>query len=167
MPGQAAAAVLLEKASPRAASAPPRALLRRVLTRALPMPPEASTGEEPGAGPPRPDHARALAEVIAASLTGSPDPVELYGDLNGEEWRAAEWGTCLVHLQAASAPQHAQHNLPAIALGDTGAASGAIALCLAVRAFERGYARAPRALVWSRSDQGWLGAAVLEPARRA
>jgi 3-oxoacyl-[acyl-carrier-protein] synthase-1 len=67
-------------------------------------------------------------------------------------------------LKRAGVADDLELSLPATELGDTGAASGAIAIGLAVRAFLRGYARGPRALVWSRSERGQTAAARVEAA---
>jgi len=65
----------------------------------------------------------------------------LITDQNGEEYRAQEWGIALVRLLR-SKSQFAEAELwhPAISFGDTGAAAGAIGVCLGLQAFQRGYA---------------------------
>ena len=64
-----------------------------------------------------------------------------------------EWGNAVVRLVAQS-PRFAEPVLwyPAASFGDTGAASGAVALCMAIRAFERGYAPAQTATIISSAD---------------
>lgn len=52
---------------------------------------------------------------------------------------------------------------PADCLGDTGAASGPTLICLAVRAFQRGYGGPGGALVTSVSDRGERAAACIFP----
>jgi 3-oxoacyl-[acyl-carrier-protein] synthase-1 len=80
-------------------------------------------------------------------------------DLNGEVYRSMDWGHALVRLSKDwPAFRDVSTVYPAAAFGDTGAASGAVGLCTAVRAFARRYAPSPRALVLSSSDEGARGA---------
>jgi 3-oxoacyl-[acyl-carrier-protein] synthase-1 len=76
--------------------------------------------------------------------------VWVISDLNGEPYRAIDWGNALVRRIRALAEPVLW--CPALWFGDTGAASGAVALCLAARAFERSYAPAPWSLVLSSAD---------------
>lgn len=106
------------------------------------------------------------------SNTSRPDPIAVAGswrtllpvDLNqpdrsavdhwldhtGEEWRALSWG----HLLSRSplGRTNPRIHLPAEGFGATGAASGALACALAVRAFRRGYAKTDESLIWSVDD---------------
>ncbi|MEW6381912.1 MAG: hypothetical protein AB1611_20235 [bacterium] len=116
------------------------------------------TGEPPlGAG---------LAEALIG-LTESADwdkaqqTVWLITDQNGESYRAIEWGNALIRLRARSSV-FANPLLwyPAASFGDTGAASGAVAICMATGAFVRNYAPAPKVIVTS-SSEGPLRAAIL------
>jgi 3-oxoacyl-[acyl-carrier-protein] synthase-1 len=74
-------------------------------------------------------------------------------DLNGEERRAYDWGCCQPRLVAQMpgvlpAPEWT----PAISFGDTGAASGPIAVQMMLRGFARGYAPTRCGVVLSSSD---------------
>jgi 3-oxoacyl-[acyl-carrier-protein] synthase-1 len=111
--------------------------------------------------PEKPRHGQALASVIAAALG---DATSWNGDLitdgNGETWRARELGGALSmvsHRLAFSSPVH----LPAISLGETGAASCVLGLCIAARAHQRGYASAAQSLVISSSPHGDVGALLV------
>lgn len=74
-------------------------------------------------------------------------------DLNGEVYRATEWGNSLMRLKGKSELiDNGEFWIPAASFGDTGAASGAIGVCMAVKAFERGYALSETATVISHSD---------------
>jgi 3-oxoacyl-[acyl-carrier-protein] synthase-1 len=88
---------------------------------------------------------------------------DIYCDLNGERHRSDEWGFAVLRapmiFRAAAGPRY-QTAVPA--WGDVGAASAALSCLLAVQAWQRGYARGPRALIWGSSDSGLRGAAVLE-----
>ena len=77
----------------------------------------------------------------------------IISDHNGETYRATEWANTLYHLSRLSdVYRNSNIWLPALAFGDTGSASGAVALCMALRAFDRGYAPHPIAVVASSSD---------------
>jgi len=82
-------------------------------------------------------------------------------DLNGEERRALEWGYCLVRLQPRYPLGHARVWLPAMSFGETGCASGPIAVCTAVRGLDRGYAGTQRIAVVLSSESGHKAALCL------
>lgn len=97
--------------------------------------------------------AAAIAEV--ADWTGDASrPGLLIGDLTGDPYRAYDWGYALVRLQAERPWLDLPTWYPAIWFGALGAAAGAAALCMAARAFARGYAGTDCALVWLASDSG-------------
>ena len=75
-------------------------------------------------------------------------------DCNGDERRALEWGYCLVRLRSRYAVGAARLWLPAMSFGETGCATGAVAICMAVRGLQRGYARTRQILVALSSDDG-------------
>ena len=153
-PGEASAALLIEtEAACRSREGRALAVIGRPFqAHAKPLRPE--TLESDG---------RMLAECLEKAYGGRQGSVDIYADLNGEDWRAREWGMCTVRLKERKLLNSYRLVLPAIGLGDTGAASGAVSLCMAVRSFVRGYAQAPQAIVSSRSDNGELGAAMVEP----
>lgn len=122
------------------------------------------SGTEPApTGPDLTGSGRGLAEAVGLALQGEGDacPVEWVAcDLNGEVWRAREWGLCQVALSGSfKGLKHVWH--PADCLGDIGAASGAVLVSLAARAFQRGYAPAERCLVFCATDSGERAALVL------
>ena len=92
----------------------------------------------------RPPTGRALA-ALAQSLAGATSPW-LLSDCNGEPFRSSEWGHALSQAPSLREGLEAA-TYPALAFGDTGAASGALGVAVAFRAFARGYAPAPTALV--------------------
>jgi 3-oxoacyl-[acyl-carrier-protein] synthase-1 len=89
---------------------------------------------------------------------------DVYCDMNGERYRTDEWGLTVLRAGALFR-LGAQNETGAAAWGDVGAASGALGCVLAIAAWQRGYARGPRALVWGSSREGLRGAAVLQRAR--
>ncbi|WP_163997741.1 hypothetical protein [Pyxidicoccus caerfyrddinensis] len=81
-------------------------------------------------------------------------------NLNGESYRAHEWGLCLARLGEALTPQQALWH-PSDCLGDVGAASGGLYAAMACRAFARRYAPTARALLWASSDGETRTACIL------
>lgn len=157
-PGEAAAALWLEPrvAAERRGVAP---LLRIAATATATDHGEAIEG--------RPRDGRALAACVrtarARAGAAGASPVDVYLDLNGETWRAQEWGHALVQMQRELGPHRLQ--LPATSLGDTGAASGAVAIVLAAHLAARRAAAGPLALVVSSAPGGAIGCVALAPAR--
>lgn len=156
-PGEAAACVLVEhEASARRRQA---AVLARLSAPAL------SQGRPLDADPP--DAGEALAACAARALArlspGAPFQGDVVSDLNGEAWRAMQWGTAQVRLGGALG-EHRLH-APAEAVGDTGAASGALAICYAAHLIARGASARPAALVLSSAEDGRAAAAAVEGVR--
>lgn len=146
-PGEAAALVALgSPAISGRMTTPPRARIDRVATRSSPT---QFLAGDPADGLAHSQIVRALMDGLDAS-----DSQWLIVDQNGEMFRASDWGCSLVRLQGAGAVNQAPAQVwyPAGSFGDTGAASGAVATCLAVEAHERGYAPFPNALVLTSSD---------------
>jgi 3-oxoacyl-[acyl-carrier-protein] synthase-1 len=102
---------------------------------------------------------RGTAEVLLDLLRQQPQWREegaaawVVLDHNGETYRAMDWGHAAARLAGpARFVADAVTEFPAASLGDTGAASGAVAVCLAAVAFRRRYARARTAAVVSVGD---------------
>lgn len=114
-----------------------------------------------------PAHGTAMTRVLErisgpAGLLGSSPPWVLC-DLNGETHRSTEWGHVLVRL-AAQFPAFGAPSVwyPAMSFGDVGAASGAVAVSMALHAMERTMAPSRTAIVLSTSDGPGRGAVVLQ-----
>ena len=75
-----------------------------------------------------------------------------------------EWGMALLQMKQDLFDGSAYH-LPVSSWGDIGAASGALFVTLAARAWARGYARGPLALAWAGSESGLRTAVVLRQPR--
>ena len=135
VPGEAAAFVLLERA------ADPSAMRLRC------GPVIDPAGEVPDGAA----LARAIRELPGARA-GKPEIGVVIGDLNGSEYRARNWGSALARLRNAPLSD-APLWIPALGFGETGSAAGAVGLCLAARALERGHARGA-ALAWLSDDNG-------------
>jgi len=167
MPGEAGAALLVE--SDQSARQRKARVLGTVEAVALgsigpghPQPHD----EDPDEPPPMPPAAalgRALADTIRQALPThgklSRFCGDLYLDLNGEDWRAAAWGHAQVHLSRAIDFDRCRTFLPAESLGETGAASGAIGVGLALYNLEQD--RTGSALVISLSENGAVSAVRL------
>jgi hypothetical protein len=111
-----------------------------------------------------PSRGTGLVEALSTVAEPDADRAWVICDQNGESYRAAEWGYALCRMAgrfrglAGSVVWY-----PAASFGDTGAASGAIAVCLAARAIERGYAPLTPAIVTMCSDGPARGALRIRP----
>jgi 3-oxoacyl-[acyl-carrier-protein] synthase-1 len=150
IPGEAAAFVLLGKATDGAAN--------------LPTIPAVSTAEEPGhLGSDEPYKGEGLAEAFTALFTEHPPttPVStLFADFTGEGFRAKEWGVAYLrnseHIQPEVVAEH-----PADCFGDTGAAAGPLLLALASLGLQQGSVQGP-CVVSCSSDGAPRAVALLE-----
>ena len=96
----------------------------------------------------------ALSTCLAATrsaLAAAPETV--YTGLNGTPHRAFDWGCARVRLEADDLGFDAAEVHPATSVGDVGAATGPVAVCLAAHARQRGWTDRP-AVVWLASDSG-------------
>jgi 3-oxoacyl-[acyl-carrier-protein] synthase I len=107
----------------------------------------------------------ALAAVITDALTqaglGAPFRGDLFTDLNGEAWRAHEFGGAQVRV-ARQLLGDVRTHLCAASVGETGAASGALNIALGTRALERNYALGSSVLVVASSYDGDVAGAILQ-----
>ncbi|AKT40383.1 hypothetical protein [Chondromyces crocatus] len=151
-PGEGAAFLLLEPLS-KAGRLGARAQVDAV---ASALEPASSFADIPPTG-------ASLAQAILGVLRKEPPRGAFWfvGDLNGTERRAAEWGRAMARVHASVTLDDVPLWLPAASFGDTGAASAAMGTCLAVRAFERGYAPARACTVWMCSEGANRGALAL------
>lgn len=85
----------------------------------------------------------------------------VYTDLNGENWRAREFG---IARSAISEAQWLDTGLiiPARSLGDTGAASGVIAICMMIHTRLKNYAVDKHCLLLSSDEKGLTGSMIIE-----
>ena len=110
----------------------------------------------------------ALAQAIETSLS-SLDRAEheiglVIGDLSGDPFSATEWGYAVICLERMFGIADLPLWLPSVSFGEVGAATGAVSVCLGIRALQRGYARTDGILVWLSSDSGSKGAFCLKNA---
>jgi 3-oxoacyl-[acyl-carrier-protein] synthase-1 len=154
IPGEAAVVTCLT--AQRSGERPePLALLRGVSLGHEPR------GEDPGAAP----LGHVLTQCLLTALGDVEAPTDrlvLVSDHDGEQRRAMELGGLQISLRG-QGPGSGGLNvwLPATGFGNTGAVSGAVGLCVAVRGLQRNYAPAPVVAVLSASDGAERGALVL------
>lgn len=150
-PGEGAVALLLER---RGGERPAAGVVAAVGLGREPAP-SGSERHSTGAG---------LGEALRAVVPAGGAPWVLC-DLNGESYRAFEWGIARTRLGERLGPLRRLVH-PATSLGDLGAATGGVLLVLALAAFRRGYAPASGATVWAASEGPLRGAARIEAGRR-
>jgi hypothetical protein len=164
MPGEAAVFLSLERSD--VARHQGRPVLARLSATAMAQGIDPDTVDHPPRG-------TALLELFTRLVGGAgPPPAGSFWfltDQNGELFRALEWADFVIRARERF-PEVPQAPLwyPAVTFGDTGAASGALAVGMAVRAFARGYAPAPTAIVLSATYEGLRSAVQIDapPARR-
>jgi 3-oxoacyl-[acyl-carrier-protein] synthase-1 len=102
-----------------------------------------------------PPNGRALAQAVEGALQSSAQKLGLViGDLNGDPYRANDWGYSVVRLHEKFGIGDIPMWRVATSFGEVGAATGVVAIAMAARAMERGYAPEGSALVWLASDSG-------------
>jgi len=155
LPGEAAGFVVvetLEHARKRGAE-----VLARVSPVHTAMEAAPSHGDDPG----RADGTtRVLREALADAPCGPGGVWRIVNDLNGERWRFLEWAMADARALSKLPPEWRLWH-PADSFGDIGAATGAAHLCIAARAFQRGYARGEAILVCNSSEGGERAAAAV------
>lgn len=112
----------------------------------------------------KPPTSTGLSTAIREVLSSLEDQGEYTGlvvcDLNGESYRNKEFAN-VVPRTMSDFKTHWNLWHPADCIGDSGAASSAVGVCLAARALQKGYARTNNVLVWGSSDDGLRGATYL------
>lgn len=159
IPGEAAVALLLRK--PTSNAVPGSGMDLHIGTVGLGTEANTITADFPSSG-------AGLSDAIRAATQAQADtgPIAWVAcDLNGESYRAREWGLSRVRLGKIFSEEIALWH-PADCIGDVGDASGAVLLALVIRALQYGYAPAPQCLVWSCDDQGARAAVVIRSAAR-
>jgi 3-oxoacyl-[acyl-carrier-protein] synthase-1 len=104
-----------------------------------------------------------LCEVVSelAKASGGIPPLVL-ADLNGTESRAADWGHALVRLRERFGEFATDLWLPVESFGETGAATGAVALLMAFEGAARGHVPGSNGLIVLCADGGGRGAVLIE-----
>ena len=142
LPGEASVSLLLET--------PERARARSARVHAIVD--GFGTGDEPNSsGSDRQSTGTGLCRAIDAACSTADAPGWVGCDLNGESYRAFEWGMALARL-GARLGQVTNLTHPADCIGDVGAVSGAMLLGLVAWHFTSRSAPASSALLWCASD---------------
>lgn len=153
IPGEAGAALLLESRG--------SAIARGARISAVIDAPIVVKGQPPLVDA-EPVPSRPLKEAVARTLELAGlrrFSGDLYIDLNGEPWRAQQFGSARVLLEDTLGDINV--NTPCVSLGECGAASGAIQIGLAARAQERRYARGNVALCLSCAEDGHVASVIV------
>jgi 3-oxoacyl-[acyl-carrier-protein] synthase I len=160
MPGEAAAFVALERvAEARRHGARTRALLHRP---ARAVEPFGRCSGQPALGVAL---ARVLLEAGAEIGGGNRRAGFLVGSLNGDAYRAQDFGAAVSRASSVRHLGELPHWRPVGSFGQIGAALGPAAVALCAHAWWRDYAPSDDALVWLASDHG--GRAALGVSRAA
>ena len=139
-PGEAACALLLEGPRQRRGAAVKGTIT--ALGLGLEAEPMSSDKVSTGAG---------LVQALRGALPPQGSPDFLLCDLDGQSYRAFEWGIAQARL-GARLEGLARVVMPARSVGDVGAATGPLLLTTAVEAFERGWAPGEEALIFTASE---------------
>jgi 3-oxoacyl-[acyl-carrier-protein] synthase-1 len=147
IPGEGAAFVLL--CSTQSARELELAPLAQVLGTACGLEPRSWYTGQPMLGE---GLSQTFREVLQALSPERGEKVRtIFCDLNGESWRADEWGYAYVRCgQHFRSPLDLRH--PAASWGDVGAASGTLLTCMACLASSREFDPRDVTLVWTASD---------------
>lgn len=155
MPGEAGVALLIERAGAQGLN---------VAVRTVASEPQAARGAAV-AGQTSAERGARLAQVLERCLARAPrgDGAArmLVSDQNGEQWRAEELAHCSLKLGDLW-PADAELLLPALSVGDTGAARAALGCGIAALALKHGEAR--ESIVLTSTFDGAAGAALLTAA---
>jgi 3-oxoacyl-[acyl-carrier-protein] synthase I len=96
-----------------------------------------------------------LARAIDQALRTSHQPLaSIVSDLNGDDYRAREWGNALPRLRPKHNVAEAPGLIPALAFGETGAAAAPVGLCLGMIAQQRGWIPQGLIVEWLSADKG-------------
>jgi 3-oxoacyl-[acyl-carrier-protein] synthase-1 len=107
--------------------------------------------------------AQAIARATASAQISEADIAFRVSDMNGERYRA--WESFLASTRFyRTRRERLPCQLPAMAVGDIGAASGVLSLVIASTAISRGYAPGPIACCESSASNGSRTAAIVTPA---
>jgi 3-oxoacyl-[acyl-carrier-protein] synthase I len=100
-------------------------------------------------------------EAVLRPLVDGNRVDDIICDMNGEPYRAEEFGFATIRTNGYFIDA-SDFRAPADCWGDVGAASGPLFLNVSTVAYEKGYSRGPRTLVWTSSESGERAAAVLD-----
>jgi len=158
LPGEAAGFMVIESGS--------RALRRQARTYARVA--GLGTGHEPTGGTEEPCRGEGLTAAVRHALSfAAPEGGRInlplvVSDLNGDHYRALEWGLASVRSFCLLAGDTVSWE-PANLIGDCGAGLGIVNVAWAATALAHGYAGSPEVLVWGAAEGTERAAALLMP----
>lgn len=147
MPGEAAGFLLLEKGREPTARQEQQRTLRIGEEPVIAKDESDRFSEEPPNG-------RVLSDLVVRSQPSAAPVGLVIADLNGDVHRAADWGAAITQLQQDYELGDKPAWLTALSFGETGAATGILAIGMAARAVARSYAPPGSILIWLSSDNG-------------
>ncbi len=139
-PGEAACAVLLEGPRQRRSGT----IKATISALGLGLEPEPMRSDKVSTG-------AGLVQALRGALPPEGSPDFLLCDLDGQSYRAFEWGIAQARL-GARLEGLSRTVMSARSVGDVGAATGPLLLTTAVEAFERGWAPGEEALIFTASE---------------
>jgi 3-oxoacyl-[acyl-carrier-protein] synthase-1 len=145
LPGEAACAVLLSRTSSTA-----RDSLRIESVHVN------QEGHEPFDE--RPETADRFAAAVRAAIGDSPFHGDWIHDLNGELWKAQQYGCLRLRVGSQLSEENVSVHFPVGSTGEIGCTQPLLGLCVAQQAFHRAYARSDRALITCTTEFGDVGA---------
>jgi 3-oxoacyl-[acyl-carrier-protein] synthase-1 len=154
IPGEGATAIMIEAVP--GAEARGAAMPLRIEGLGIHAEPNPVLGEKASSG-------QGLSEAIRDAVAPKGEGFAcdwVIGDLNGEAYKAFEWGTVSVRLHSLFSNLSTLWH-PADCVGDLGAATPGLHMMQAYAAFRRGYAPSGDVLMWSSSDNGQRAALLL------
>jgi 3-oxoacyl-[acyl-carrier-protein] synthase-1 len=104
-----------------------------------------------------------LTEAVYKAVQNLPEQkqiTQVYNDMNGESYRAEEFGFMLARMGKYFADP-ADFSAPADCWGDVGAATGLLAVNQWISSLEKGYSNGNCSMVWASSEGGERSAVVL------
>lgn len=101
-----------------------------------------------------------ISKILSIVSTKIPFEGDIISDLNGENWKAYELASAKVRM-GNKISTNARIIIPCESTGETGAASGAVAVCVAVRSLIRNYSTNDEVIITSSSEYGHVGAACI------
>ncbi len=113
-----------------------------------------------------PNPGRVLANTVEKLLKDLAIPLpfsgDIFVDLNGENWRAREFGVALSSLKKEIFSSNISIMTLCTEIGETGVVSGSAALCMAAHAYNRHYSSSNVTLIISQSEDGVVGVTCVD-----
>lgn len=109
-----------------------------------------------------------LTHTIDSALSSLPHGqavCTIVADLNGDDYRAMDWGYAQERMLRKYGLEGTVLSIPALNFGEVGAATGAVASCFVLRTIGRNGMPHGTALIWLTSEDGTKAALTLRPVK--